>query len=872
MIKKMKSLDVLTLVCIVFLMALVLVGEQTAGLLQTENVVVGETSKPNYLFVVELVILGITFFTMLINLRYKNKIRNNTNEIIRAVGAENYEDITESLIESFGSDIADGIENIIEDLESKNRSIRHVVELSRLIEKDEVSKFKLRELDIDSSLKHALRVFMKQTETIESSQKINTEFLKRIKSHKFTRIDVDDENVTEQQLNAILKSFEIIDTNIKNTQPALYEGDFNVEIEKIDIEKDYLNITSKLGTLLTSQKKSIINLYYAILMLEEFDHQEVISSSYKGNLVHNFRALETVYENLTVSIENIAYAIENKVNINYDNVSEIFRPIIDIINKDESFKNVLPEGVGSSKILEDEDEFDEKILKSKSNFENKHFTKNHELITDIEKRLNDMKFVFDDDLDDDDIDFEIDLKTDLNDKLDSNLDYEIDVKVEEKLEEKLEDTVEGELIETEEVTEEVTVEITEEIAEEIAEEKVDEIAVKTVVENVLENIVEDNIEDDSLVISEDVSVDLDENNLINDTLEDDSSKQDDIDEAIENSDDVVGFDILADETPSEVEATDSNVDLKNEADGELVDVENVNKNNEDELPKANIKNNKKASKNKHKAKGKEKNKTTSNNVENTNILSSNKYNDTSAINKTNLESVIKNSNTSLNARTNTTTNITNTINTTNTTNNVNLRGNLKTNINSSFKDSAKTNVSATEKFKSTQSKIKENKGGKRVNSITSDKNKNNQKKPLTYQEAIKSGEIDKIKAENNNARKKITPIKNRSEKEPVTYQQFLKDSNGTSKALDTTKNSGSQGDRNQNRKPAESRTNSKYTPRENPIKDMDSAKKRSKLVENLGRELNQRERAELDLYGEILDDKTRTQMDLITSGTDLAGF
>ncbi len=804
MIKKMKSLDVLTIVCGVFLVALVLLGSATT---------------PSYLFVVELVLLAIIIVTVVLNLRYKNEMSNSTIEIVKAVSTENYDDITESLIESFGLDIADGIESIIQELQSKNHDMKYVIELAKHIEKDELNKFKLRDIEIEPQLKHALRVFMKQKEITDSSQKINTEFLKKIKSHKFTKIDIDNDNVTEQQLNAILKSFEIIDSNIKNTQPAFYEGDFNVEIEKTDIEKDYLNITSRLGTLLTSQKKSIINLYYAILMLEEFDHQEIISQSYKGNLVHNFRALETVYENLTVSIENIAYAIEHKVNINYDNVSEIFKPIIDVINNDEVFTNSLPETVNveveeTENTAETKDDFDKKLLNSKSNFEERHFTQNHELILDIENRLKNMKIVFDED---DDLYLEVS-----------------------------EDEVEKEEV-IEEVIEEVLEKVVEEVAEEIVEKDINtDDDTELVSEDVETEIQNDDKSVDNTEIHENIEIsDITEDSDLTETTETISDTEFDIEvENVENVEEVEEVEEIkaledteevSNEDLADVETVD-NSDLDEQidnvtADNELNDLENVSNNKDEKVQNQTIR-----SFNKNKAE------TRTNN------------NDIKKAKTKNKELVRFNNNKRTNNSTNTT--------------------RLEKNT---YNSSARTNTQ--DKLKNTSNKLKENKGGKRVNSITGDRN--NQKKPLTYQEAIKSGEFDKIKNESNSYRndnstvKKITPINGRSVKAPVTYQQFLKDKDGAQRTTDGSANTvnSANNTKNAQRRPVESKPKaSRYAAKETPLRDGDSAKKRSKLVENLGRELSQRERAELDLYGEILDDKTRAKMDVITSGTDLAGF
>ncbi len=736
MIKKMKSLDILSIVCVVFLVALVLLGKDTA---------------PVYLFVIELLLIVVMLVTLILNLKYKTKIQNNTVGVIKSISVEDYEGIKEKINENFGGYISEEIETLLEEVVSKNENMKHVFNLAKYIEKDELNKFNIREIEMDSQLRYALRVFIKQKETLDSSQTINTEFLKRIKSNKFGEINIDDDNVTEQQLNAILKSFEVIDKNLKSTQPAFYEGDFNVEIETVDVERDYLNITSKLGTLLTSQKKSIINLYYAILMLEEFDHQEIISSSYKGNLVHNFRALETVYENLTVSIENIAFAIEHKVNISYDNVSEIFRPIIDTINKDESFKNEVPEQLET--IVNDkaelilESEFDEKLLNAKSNFESKHFTKNHELILDIENRLKDMQIVLDEDLIN---------ETDL----------------EEVLEESLEETKED-------------------VAEDVKED-VKEDATEDVIEEAVEDVTKDVIEEIDIVIDINLENEVDVNN----------------------------------ETTLEVKDVDASWENSNE-----LDVNNQDENDENLITEFDNSNDV--------SKGKEQSSIA--NVNNNKVTEVK----TKPLQTFQTKEDFKRDNQYRVQETN-----------------VAKFSDTKNDFKSKI-----TKPSQQTQLNNTSSRLNENKGGKRVSSINN--SKNNTKKPVTYQEAVKSGEIDKFKSDNN-VRKRIEPIKNRSEKEPITYQQFLKDKGTTTSSTDASRRNAVP---EPAKRPAETKaTPSKFTSARNTTKEFDSNKKRNKLAENLGRELSQRERAELDLYGEILDDKTRAKMDLITSGTDLAGF
>ncbi len=861
MIKKMKSLDVLTLVCIISLVALILLSKATT---------------PTYLFVVEVTILAIMFLTLVLNLRFKTKMQNNTINVLKAVSSDDFDEISRNISQNFGDDVSEEIEMLLQEVVGKNEGFKQVIELAKCIEKDDLSKFKLRDLDMDTQLKHSLRVFIRQKELVDSTHKINTEFLKKIKSNKFGEINIDDDNVAEQQLNAILKSFEIIDSNIKNTQVAFYEGDFNVEVETVDIEKDYLNITSKISTLLTSQKKSIINLYYAILMLEEFDHQEIISQSYKGNLVHNFRALETVYENLTVSIENIAYAIEHKVNISYDNVSEIFRPIIDIINRDEAFANDLPEKLqeeSDDEFLEVKKEFSEKILNSKNSYETKHFTKNHELILDIENRLKDMLVVFDDSSDNisenssenstgdiaentaqkvaqnDDENVEIDdvqitnnLETETHETEIQEIEIqETEIKIQEIEEAELQ---EHELQDIESVKVETEESETEE--SEIKELEVEELEIE---EPQKEELEAEELETEKSETEEQGTETKNTENQ--DSKNQDSENQDSEDivlENIENSNvevETVELETLEPET-LELEETES-VEVELDHSMEMLDaVNNTSINNEEPLinefnTEINVPDNKEQVVEHHvninKVVEKEIKKaenTFTSQTENTknsrNTLDNNSYNNNSSFGKNN-----------------------------------NLKENNKANKLDRAKKNTRTNVI------SASNKPNENKGGRRVSSIASDRSnsRNNTKKPLTYQEAIKSGEIDKIKAENN-ARKRIEPIRSRSEKEPVTYQQFLKDAGNKNRTTDNAKPTVTQ----TVSKPAvevKPRT-SKFTPRETVKKEVDSVKNRSKLVENLGRELNQRERAELDLYGEILDDKTRAKMDLITSGTDLAGF
>ncbi len=836
MINKMKSLDVLSIVCLVFLVVFMFVSKDTT---------------PVYLFVVEMLLLAIMLLAIVLNLKLKNKMQRNTVSVIKSISVEDFDNIKDLLEENYGGEISEEIETLLEELVNIYASMKHVTDLAKYIEKDEVSKFKLREIELDSQLRHALRVFIKQKETLDSSQMINTEFLKRIKSNKFADISIDSDNVTEQQLNAILKSFETIDKNLKNTQPAFYEGDFNVEMEAVDVERDYLNITSKLGTLLTSQKKSIINLYYAILMLEEFDHQEIISSSYKGNLVHNFRALETVYENLTVSIENIAYAIEHKANIGYDHVSEIFRPIIDTINKDETFKNALPEkieDVGNDKLLIIESEFGEKILNSKSNFESKHFTKNHELILDIENRLKDMQVVFDEDL-----------KEEIQEEI-----QEVKEEIQEVKEEIQE--VKEEIQEVKEEIQEIKEEIKEEVDYETNQEIIQE-AIENLNENSNENANIDSNADSDEEIKKSANEEIIESNeVVNHTLEENitlensemQSSEEELDESLEieeseinlfeESNEEFDLDLNTDSKGEDenlensVEVLTENIDeestIADELTSESENVENVPKGKEQNVVK--FVDNSKAEQpinNLVKFEAKQDNKRDDNFVnrftEKQNALNSSKQqNNTTKTNTTN-----------------------------------NIKNDLKL-------DYAKQNSQT--KLNSTSNRLNENKGGKRVSSING--NKNNAKKPLTYQDAVKSGELDRVKPveydrvkTDNGVRKKIEPIKNnRGEKEPITYQQFLKDKEGTGRTTEVRKPSTAQ---ETARKSVETKPRqTRFATKENPTKDFDSNKKRSKLVENLGRELSQRERAELDLYGEILDDKTRSKMDLITSGTDLAGF
>ncbi len=795
MIKKMKGLDVLNIVCIVFLVALILLGKDTT---------------PLYLFAIEMLLIVVMLIALVINIRYKTKVLNNTTNVIRSIRVEDFEGIKEAVNENFGGYISEEIETLLEEVVSKNENMKHVMNLAKYIEKDEIDKFKIREIEMDSGLRYALRVFIKQKELLDSSQMINTEFLKKIKSNKFGEIEIDDDNVTEQQLNSILKSFEVIDKNLKSTQPAFYEGDFNVEIETVDIEKDYLNITSRLGTLLTSQKKSIINLYYAILMLEEFDHQEIISSSYKGNLVHNFRALETVYENLTVSIENIAYAIEHKVNISYEHVSEIFRPIIDTINKDEVFTNDVPEkldSVNNENISVIEDEFGAKILNSKSNFETKHFTKNHELILDIENRLKDMQIVFDEEL---------------HESTEETENEVVETKPE--VAETLEEVENKEIIETlEEVENKEIIETLEEVENKEVIETLEEVESEEVVETL--EVVEKLEEAETLEVVESEeeaeTLEVVESEEEVETLEKVGTK---IEEVSENS-----LETLIENDTTEKQRDDDLTD-------ELENINDVQKSEEQIVSKS---------------------------------LDNNKFD------KPKINTSVKPETKTVNTWDNYKKNNSDVKDNQSASNSIKYTNNIN-NVRNELRSEKPTTNSAT-------SRLNDNKGGRRVSSITN--NKTNTKKPLTYQEAMKSGEIDKFKTEStisyanssntvNNIRKRIEPIKNRGEKEPVTYQQFLKDKGNPSRPAETSRTNTTSTSQTTARKPVDTKTKttSRFATNQSASKEFDSAKKRSKLVENLGRELSQRERAELDLYGEILDDKTRTKMDLITSGTDLAGF
>ncbi len=707
LLDKMKKIDNIFLVCLVLLLGCFVA-----------LYFVGELNPPTYFIALFLGVNIVMLLYIIINKRQKQNLKKIFEASFKAAYFEEYTEISKDE----ENEVYFLVNTLLDEVAKSRVDIKVMLKLVSALEKDELNNFS--EKSTNKNVNNAIKTLKSLENENANNRKITTEFFKNFKTGKFNDIDIDSENIVQQQLNTILHSMYVMNTNLRIVQSAIFQGVQGVELETEGVEGDFLNVTNKLTTMLKSIEKASANLNKGILMIDEKGLEDFIQSAYKGNLVESFKAVEIVYENLIMSIDNIVYSLENNTKIDYDNVSELFNPIINVINSSEfeiHFENQ-----------------DEKVVENKkANFKEikRYNTISLDLINDIENSLKSIQSTFD-----------------TSDLALAKAEKETEVSTEVKAVSEVEETVETEAVS--EVKETVEIEEVEEVSE--VEETVEAEEVEAVSE-------------------------------VEETVKTEEVKE-----------------------VSEVEETIEPAEAK-----EVKTVENKQEAKVNDFRK------------------REKNK---------------KYRPNNSGNS------------------------------------------LRTNT-------------QNDRFKSESTN---NRGG--VNRLN-ETNKDKAKKPLTYQEALRSGRVEETTS--NNTRKtepmRTLPTRNtattrtmessrttidKSKKEPMTYQMFLDkgnrptDSNNEDKRQDNRTNQFESNTKTERvaqqrigvnntptreaRKPETASTRSRF--KEGALQEIDPTKKRTKLEENLGRKLSQKERTELDLYGEILDDKTRAKMDIITDGKDLGGF
>ncbi len=721
---------------------------------------VGEVAVTTYFFALFLGVNLVLLIYIIINRAQNKRFRETFETSFEAVYSGDYSAISDST----DNEIFILVNSVAAEAMKSKEDVKIMLKLASAIEKDEISSFS--ENSPNKNVNNAIRIIKNIEKENEKIRKISTEFFKNIKTGKFNDIDVDSENITQQQLNTILHSMYTMNTNLRIVQSAIFQGVYGVELETDNVEGDFLNVTNKLTTMLKSVEKASANLKKGILLMDESGYEEFISSAYKGNLVECFKALEVVYENINMSIDNIAYSLENNAKIDFDNVSELFNPIVKAINGgnlDKYFEENLKDNI---------EEGEPKFKEIK-----KYNTASIDLISDIENNLKSIQST----IETSELEFAL-----LNTIEELKDDSQVEVS-EESQDLENSENVEG----TKESQELENVEKISETDEKQKLEDSEELEVTEIIEEIEEVQELDNTKE----------------------IEDTENIQE-VDEKEENQEHVVSETVEVIVESSEVEN---------------ISVDSVEEVIEEESREETLR----------------------------------KYLSTKEFNNSEKQDTFKPKSSILN------------------------RNNKETKADRGRFAGETTNTR------------------KGVQTMESSKDRNS-KKPLTYQEAIRSGRVEEPQKTTSVSTKKqdtLTPIPtqrkavdNKNKKEPMTYQKFLEkgtrpsDPNNSGTESQNTKQPFDSGrtertlktrlevDRNSSNttNTREQRNSDRQTPRgrarDSALQEIDPTKKRSKLEENLGRKLSQKERTELDLYGEILDDKTRATLDIITDANDLGGF
>ncbi len=385
-LNKMKKLDIALLTYWVFFI-----------IFYIYTIVTNQISTPLY-FDIVVIITNIVIFSIIIkSIKNKADMISYYENVVRLIYDEQYE----KLEEMNGNEFYDLTSFLVKELNKSDEELSKILRLVRSISREE-KNISIHTKNKDT--KYIISFIQNIDKELKNTQKINTEFFKNIKIGKYNKIEVDSENVVEQQLNKVLYSMYIMNTNLKNVQSAIFTGEYKVEIFTEGVIGDSINIVNKVNTLLKSSEKSRDNLNEAINLFETTEFLEYIQPAFKGNLVRNFKNLENLYNNISESIKSIAIALENDDKVDVNLVGELFKPITNIINGIEidEKNNLLENNTSESIETKSTDEMID-IVKTKIIEENKNSNKyetvgdyhtlSSNLILGIENELKNLKNV-----------------------------------------------------------------------------------------------------------------------------------------------------------------------------------------------------------------------------------------------------------------------------------------------------------------------------------------------------------------------------------------------------------------------------------------------------------------------------------------------
>ncbi len=275
------------------------------------------------------------FVILIISIKSKSGIEDAYNHVHTNVANGDFEAIVNEEDNEFNI-IA---KQLVTELERKENDIAQIAKYIWGIENEEQVKITLKTKSND--VKYIFDTLKSIEHTKVATQLANNEFFKNIKTGKFNLIEVDETNPTERQLNQVLDTLYTMNVNLRTVHTALYEGNFKLELEEKNVDGDFLNVTNKFKTLLKAMEISTENLNIAIEKIADEDLLEFTSTAVKGNQVRTFKTIENLHTNLCIEIENIANAIAKNRNIDENEISSMFLPIIKALNNLKLLNNKL---------------------------------------------------------------------------------------------------------------------------------------------------------------------------------------------------------------------------------------------------------------------------------------------------------------------------------------------------------------------------------------------------------------------------------------------------------------------------------------------------------------------------------------------------
>lgn len=290
--------------------------------------VVGLIQVPLYLNIILGIAILVIYILEFSLMKKRNNLKIAFENIYTMILDDDYSSIKDLIEYNSENEVYILTNYLVDEIKRKSKDIDIILKLAKSIERDELKHFK--KTSSSKEVNNAIRVITNTYKENIDNIKVTSEFFKSIKAGKFNKINVYKDNIIEQQLNVVLDSMNTLFINLKKVQDALFQGDYNFEY--IEESSDIFNISDKVNTLLKATNKANHNLYKAIINIDKNGLKQFTNSSYKGNQVKCFMAVEKAYEDINISIDNIVFALENNHKIKKDEVTEIFFNLIEMIN------------------------------------------------------------------------------------------------------------------------------------------------------------------------------------------------------------------------------------------------------------------------------------------------------------------------------------------------------------------------------------------------------------------------------------------------------------------------------------------------------------------------------------------------------------